>query len=762
MKNRVMQGTRNTGRSSLRRQASYRLSGSALPVIGQWFPQESVIARRDGYREFLDAAAEHSHFTLVTTSMRDPYREIVDPAVHDWFKAAARYARAKGMELAIELDVRQSKTAFRKRYSDEMQERLWLQEFDLPATGEMVSELDYAKAFRHGDAICNNLEIQVVRLHRVYSYVRTPEGIDPASVKDITSMCRVNPPVHWADQFSSKMSVVLPSGSVHQGRKACVVSRVIMDIPDVFSPNVIPFERETIRQYADVSLAGLLKDEWGFPASFDGNPQKNAFWYSRFQADAYAKATRGRDLVRDSLLMWAGECGRERERQLAINHLMDLYRRRNTEIEEAYYRATKETFGPNAYIGTHDTTHPTPDCREFERNGLNWWSAPRDFAQSDEQTPYCCRTSMAKKFGSTVWYNQWYAPTADTYEKELWGYALAGGRMNFHPLFPSSRADLDTGLLRSKVAAIDCRIRLLNLISDAPVDCPVAVIFGHAAAMNWAGPAYDNIGMDITDALWRVGMYADLIPSSEIGGKALRVGRDGYIWFGRQRYAAVVLHQPEFEKPGTAKFFQKCAEGKTLLYRVGDWTRNYDGKSFAGNAALPARMQAIPDSASCAQSLLAELRRLGSEPQTPATQTYPLWHCSNPMGRAALRLPAAGRCRLTDGTMILASAEQNVLGDPIRETISVQGKPVTFDAMGLAAVRLDKDGKLAALAAAALKSFQGAGLTLRLATRVDVALWKNKAGEWQGVLQGGNQKVPADLAKITRNWTHVNVPPAIC
>jgi len=55
-------------------------------------------------------------------------------------------------------------------------------------------------------------------------------------------------------------------------------------------------------------------------------------------------------------------------------------------------------------------------------------------------------------------------------------------------------AELSKALLRTKVLAADCRVRLLNFISDAPVDCPVAVIFGHADAMNWAGPAYNDTG----------------------------------------------------------------------------------------------------------------------------------------------------------------------------------------------------------------------------------------------------------------------------
>ena len=380
----------------------------------------------------------------------------------------------------------------------------------------------------------------------------------------------------------------------------------------------------------------------------------------------------------------------------------------------------------------------------------------RSYAQSDETTPYSCRTSMAKKFGAP-WYNQWYAPKPESYEKLIWSYALAGGRMNFHVLWGGEgpAAELGKKLLRSPVIRADCRIRLLNFISAAPVECPVAVIFGHAGAMNWAGPAYDDVGMELTDAFWRAGYYADLIPTSELRDPALRVDADGNIWFGQQRYAAVVLYHPEFENATTAGFFQKAAKGKTLLYRIGDWTRNFDAKAFDGNAALPARMKIARDINGCAEAVLAELRAAGIATQTCATATLPQW---NGMGRTSAALPSSGNCRLVDGTVILASGQNDVRGDPIQKTLSVDGYEVAFDAVGVAAVRLDKDGKLEALAAGGLKRFAVGKTKIELPQRADVALWKDTKGVWQGVLQDYEGDVPKDLAALCKHWTRLQVP----
>ena len=111
--------------------------------------------------------------------------------------------------------------------------------------------------------------------------------------------------------------------------------------------------------------------------------------------------------------------------------------------------------------------------------------------------------------------------------------------------------------------------------------------------LNPYGAAYDDTGIEVTDQLWRAGFPADLIPSSEIREGALKVGDDGYVTYGPQRYHALILYHPEFERPEAAEFFQQAARGKTVLYRVGDWTTDFEGNALDGAAALPQRFSAM-------------------------------------------------------------------------------------------------------------------------------------------------------------------------
>ena len=259
-----------------------------------------------------------------------------------------------------------------------------------------------------------------------------------------------------------------------------------------------------------------------------------------------------------------------------------------------------------------------------------------------------------------------------------------------------------------------------------------------------------DAGVSVCDSLWKDGYYADLIPSSEIAAGALKLAADGRIQYGRQTYAAVVFYQPQYERPSAGEFFRKAAAtGKTALYRIGDWTMDFDGNAVDVQTALPKEMK-VADAAACVRDILAQLKASGIEPQTPCTMRG---------GFVGSMMPKpSGQCRLLDGTVILASGEKDVLGDPIQKTLNVDGHEFAFDAVGVAAARLDKDGKLEALAAGGLKRFAVGKTKIELPQRIDVALWKDTKGVWQGVLQDYEGELPADLKAITAHWLRLSVP----
>jgi len=205
----------------------------------------------------------------------------------------------------------------------------------------------------------------------------------------------------------------------------------------------------------------------------------------------------------------------------------------------------------------------------------------------------------------------YYDSSIKPYEEDLWRRALGGGRLNFHPQWPHPWDKLTTSLLAGRLLAADARVRLLNFISTAPLDCPVAVIFGHPAAVNWTGPGFADVAMDVVNGLWAEGIYADLIPSSEIAAGNLRLATDGSLQYGEPRYAAAVFYHPQYERPAVAVFFRELAAGgKTALFRVGGWTSDFDGRACDASASLPPQMLSV-DSAGAVQQAIARVKAAG-------------------------------------------------------------------------------------------------------------------------------------------------------
>lgn len=725
---------------------SLRLPASVMPDLGCWFWIGTEAFRPRAYRRFLDTAAAHSSYGLLTTSLRAPNAEITRPEVHERLKQATEYAQELGLGIVLDLDVRLARRAFQERYPQELQEMLRLREVALDASEP--AELRIGSETLNDHYTGGGAEAYVPlsgRLVRAYSYSRTPEGIDPTSVEDVTDGCEA------LEASAQAVNVRLPAG---KGRAACVMAAFTHLTPDVFAPHLPAFQKWLLEQYADVPLAGVCKDEWGFPPCFDANPAHNDFWYSEARRRDYAKTTGGRDLLRDCLLMWAGEVGREGERRGVINQFLEQSRRRNAQVERRFYRATKDVFGPESVPATHPTWFPYPGVEEFKKNGLHWWQAPRDWAQVDEVTPYCVRTSLCKKWESPVWYNMYYSAQKGNYERGIWSHALGGGRMNCHPLYPLPGGSDHYDLMRGGLMRGISRIRLLSFISDSPLGCPVAVVFGHPCAMNWAGPHYGDSGVDLADGFWRRGFPADLIPSSEVHNGSLRVGEDGSVRYGPQRYAALVLYHPQFEGPKTATFMRRAVRGrKTHLQAVGEWTRDFLGNPFDGEAALGAMVR--PSSDDTLDLAVAHLEESGIQPVTPASATI------SGFRREIASPPAAGMCRLIDGTEIMVAGEQNPEGDPIQGEIALAGRTMQVDAVGLVAARFNDAGALEALAVAGLRSIRFSEFSLTLPTRADIALWQDNRGQWHGAVQDLDGPLPLSLLSLTPHWLRLGSPPPL-
>ncbi len=720
-----------------------QMSEEFMPIIGVWQWNERVL-QPDGYKSTINQVSTYSPFNLLIPFLRFADKEVVDDVIHKQMKLAAQYAIEYNIGLVPDLDLRSARRAFRNQYPDELQEMLRLQEVSLSEkvnTETIVSSIDNLNDHYSGGKIppYNATKNSVLR---VYSYKSTPDGIDLKTIKDITGICKV------INISEDSVKIILPPATKKQTHACAMVSFTIF-YPDIFAPHLLEFQKNILLQYADIPLSGVCKDEWGFPPYFPRFYVEgvNDFWYSKHSAQEYAKRTGGRELLSDCFLMVKNIRKKEIERQVAVNHFMEMVLHRNIEIEGSYYDAVKEIFGKDAAVTVHSTWWPYPDYNEYKKNGLDWWASKRDWAQTDEIVPFAARTALCKKWDSPIWYNMYYTKKL---EDQVWSSALAGGRIHY--------LGFQT-LYNRDIMRAENRIRLLNYISESPLDCQVAVIFGHAATVNWAGPYHNDVGMKLADTLWFTGYPTDLIPTSEIENGSLTIDEDGWVCYGKQRYTAVVLYHPEFEKNSTSEFFLKAAGGKTALFRVGNWTYDFAGNQVNSSNLLPQKMIIASDYREAFLKTLQVLNEQNIPKQTPATDTLDSRYFTlRGFNTISYFPPATGFSRLIDGTVINVAGTKDISGDPIRTEFKINEYPVSIDAIGVAAVRLDKNGNLEALAAGSLKTLKTSKLEINLDERLDLALWIDKAGKWHGVVQGLHGTIPQELLQITTNWTRLGLP----
>jgi hypothetical protein len=263
----------------------------------------------------------------------------------------------------------------------------------------------------------------------------------------------------------------------------------------------------------------------------------------------------------------------------------------------------------------------------------------------------------------------------------------------------------------------ESRIRLLNYITRAPIDSPVAVVFSHAAALNWLEPHFSDLGLDYADELTRLGYRADVIPSTEIALGSLRVEKD-VVTYGAQRYRALVLLNAENEPRETFEFLKRAAASRTVTFQRG-------GSLPAGvyDGAAPARVARWLDGA----------------------------YVAHPLQPADL-------ARLTDGTCILARGEHDPTGDPIDETFYCGERKVTARSTGVFAIRFNSAGEIEALAASGLRHLEAGAVRLDLDPGLDVAIWRNAQGEREGVVQRVTA-VPAEVRALATRWTAIGSVP---
>ena len=717
-----------------------RLPVSVLPqnvfsCLGdQDFTAEGAALDRERIRAFTD----RSVYNCVTWTLRCK-PELGESETLARIRQAAEACHEGGLQFFPDSDVRLAREEFFRRWPNDLQGYLLLG-LATPTNGIARFRI-VPDRFGGHMAACARRDFEPVRAELVRLWAaRFDKGrivarrpLDPAKAR-IDSDGRT--------QLSGSVA------GLKQGETLVALAEFGLFSADVFSEHLMPFVHELMARHKELGADAAMHDEWGFPPSRKQMLEFRAFWTSPNHRLAYARKTGGRDQRDDALLMAFDVTGAERERYEAIRAYNRLTFERNAEIEIDFYNENKRLFGPDAYVTKHATWWAHICTGEIFHGGFDWWAAKRDWAQADEAFDLAFLGGMTKKSSGACWLDEILEPDARDYVRAAWRFAVAGGRVVYHPydgpgLKGLSRREralrCHTDLLSPSAVRAQARIALLNLVSTAQFESPVALVFGHDRIMNWADPAFRKWSEAAVHELGRNGYYVDAYPSSELRFGTFRVNEDGRLSVGRQAYDAVWLVHLDTED-------------------VASW-RNVAGglrgtRVFAADCpSVEGAVRTDPDDSA---PILSHLRSIGSIRQTPLAN-------DGLHKGAGSRLPASeGTLRLQDGTMaVLKGCLPNPAGDPIAGVLELPGGSVSYEACGVFAARLGADGNCEAVAAGGLRRIVAPGLTLALDRPTDLALVRLDDG-WHGLWQtdDANEPLPDALARLSSHWTRLLLPSA--
>lgn len=663
----------------------------------------------------LDYYATNSTFNVVTLTLRCA-PDLNDPRTKAKTREYVRMAHERGLKVMMDIDPRIARHRFLSEYPDDCE--------------RVVHAVRVHGT--NGNAVAHSERRTQLNDHMSWGSTKA---------YDATGTSLLGGWAVKADGTKRRLQPLVTESTINSLTAECTGLRADEDFvaliefrlhsADVFSPHLLPYTRALMEEYRALGVDGAMKDEWGHPPSYSFDPlfEKNvAHWYSPNYAAAYAKATGGRVLAEDLVEMTYGGKGAE--------EMIDAYNRvnleRNVAIERHHYFTNKELFGDDTYVTKHSTWWGSLSWPEFRHDGLDWWQAKRDWAQTDETTAVPVMLALSKKFGHG-WLNEGYQNAPEKYAAILWRYALSGGRMVYHGVYPLKGPAYDNlpprerafagkfEILRKNGAVAQSRIRLANVLTDSVADSPVAFVFGHMNLMNWLKKdTYADWGADKVSSLTADGWLTDAYPSSEL--KTFTIDSEGYLCMGAQRYLALALYHPDPED--AAAFSARTGNVKTRIFSLGKKDDTAAIRAFLANCGAG---------------------------RQPAVATRGSWNLDQ-------YAKADGVLRMVDGTLERFKGVDSTAGDPISGVLEPGGVKISYAAIGFFGARA-KDGAIAAFGGAQVTAVDFADVKLRFDSPVDFVL-KRDAGGWYGVLQNADTKiqVPSALLGLTSRWTILAAP----
>jgi hypothetical protein len=685
------------------------------PEICYWFVTKDQL-ENDRYLGMIDQLADKGLYTMAFLTARNGVDFYKSEELHPVLAKLVEHAHKRGLKIGLQL--------WSKKQKD-----LPLEDCDrLIVEGEATLDENGAATYTaHARNARSDEQLIKSDLLRAYAFKQTGDGFyDPTTLRDITDKCVATSP------DTNSVQVDIKADPSMKGRTVYLMTQHYYNHASNLSPAAAEGFAKVLEAYRDIPFDGVALDEFhnlAIIAEWDLKKTGGVFrerYYSPALAGVYQSRT-GTPLERALFDMRYAPEGQPEVRMRAINNYMDAIRSGTLIVERAVQKEAKNLFGPETFAGFHSTAHNNLTGYDPWATGINWWSLPREYGQTDEGNPFPTMLGVGFAAPKNAMYNMYYHKNLDNIVEKALECLRYGIRTHYHAVNDAQGwgVSMEKPETLAAINPVERCARLLNRFNPSFPDIKLLVLFGTEAVYNWYPDASKRGAYDINDklgiqekadALWKAGYGNVLIPSDLIESGKLRLNARGKPEMNGHVFDAVVYLSPQYARESALKFLEDYTKAGGKLMIDGAPTRDFQAND------VTARFSPIANRAAVTRFDVKEMPKLG---------------VPSPL------LPDG--CRNEDGSCVFTDLASLKGTRPASFKVTLGGSTYSGEYHGLAAIKADGQGDLEKFTAAGFRELRKDGKVLfRIDQPADIFITRTNGG-YEAVIDDGNKSAKPRL-----------------
>ena len=548
------------------------------PQVAYWFFSKDML-NPERFEGKIDSLAKFSKYTLIFLTSRNGVDFYDASKMHPVFEQVVKYAHSKGLKIGLQLWDRKYKVPV------ENTERM-IQEGEITlddnGTGTYAVK---AKFVRDARSILKS------ELFKVYAFKKSGSGFYvPGTLTDITAQCSPK-------EGKETVDVAVKADKKLKGYTAYILTQHYYNICTNHSAEAVNNLTQALKIYSDIPFDGVGLDEYT-------NMRVSTTWELKKNNDVFRgrpyslpmgeelKAATGSEPEKVLLDMRYAPDGKPEIRIRAINNYMAVMRSGTMKMERTIYDKGKEFYGPNTFIGLHDTHHNFLDGDEIWQTGLNWWNVKRDYGHSDEGTPTATQMGIGFTYPRNVMYNMYYNKSLENITTKAMSDLTYGIRTHYHAINDIQKwgVSVEQPEALAEINKVENAARLLNRFNPSFPKIKLLVVFGMESLANWYPDSTKRGMTDINNSLkieekavelWKTGYLNALVPTDLIADGRLKINANGKPEIQGHEFDAMVFLYPQYARQSTFDFLKSYVSKGGKLMVEGQASYSFDGKNVS-------------------------------------------------------------------------------------------------------------------------------------------------------------------------------------